>query len=389
MAQSPYLGGLIYGYRYIQSSGTLQSQHDTLNFTGTGVTVTDDSPNGRTNVNITAGSSAINGLVGDVRATGPGTPSATVVGLQTFPISTTAPSLSTNVLTWNGVWYAPAASGGGGSVPTGSGFTHITSGSQDAAASHGTADQVAFTNHAGTDIAWATVGTDITMLASGVANVIQLTGSGGLLSLINGTSLQITGATPVSGTGKIRASKDFSLKYRNSSNASDVNLISCDGSDNINIGTSSGIAAINISANTLQFYAGSGASYFDAPQVVMRGGGHATYTFVSDEATGSIQLFSSSVSVGSGVGVLAVANAGTPPSTNPTGGGILFADSGAGKWRGSSGTITTFGPAEPHCPVCGSDFTTEHESPVYGYLAICLVCLADELGDRPWIRRAK
>jgi hypothetical protein len=82
MPQSPYLGGLIYGYRYIQSNGTLQSQHDTLNFTGTGVTVTDDSPNGRTLVNITAGSSALNGLAGDVKATGPGTPSATVVGLD-------------------------------------------------------------------------------------------------------------------------------------------------------------------------------------------------------------------------------------------------------------------------------------------------------------------
>ena len=101
------------------------------------------------------------------------------------------------------------------------------------------------------------------------------------------------------------------------------------------------------------------------------------------------QLFSESAAFGGGTGVLGVANRSVVPSTNPTGGGILYAEAGAGKWRGSSGTVTTFGPAEPHCDVCGSDFVTEHESDVYGYLSVCLKCMADELGARPWIRRTK
>lgn len=51
------------------------------------------------------------------------------------------------------------------------------------------------------------------------------------------------------------------------------------------------------------------------------------------------------LSVGAGVGVLFIANAGTVPSTNPTGGGILYTEGGALKFRGSSGTITTVGAA--------------------------------------------
>lgn len=89
--------------------------------------------------------------------------------------------------------------------------------------------------------------------------------------------------------------------------------------------------------------------------------------------------------------VMYVGNCATPPAESfaPVGGSLMWVESGATKIRGTSGTTTTVAAAEPHCPVCGADFTTEHESPIHGYLAICLVCLADELGDRPWIRRRK
>lgn len=48
---------------------------------------------------------------------------------------------------------------------------------------------------------------------------------------------------------------------------------------------------------------------------------------------------------GSGLGVVAMANAVTTPSSNPTGGGVLYAEAGALKWRGSSGTVTVVAPA--------------------------------------------
>ena len=44
-------------------------------------------------------------------------------------------------------------------------------------------------------------------------------------------------------------------------------------------------------------------------------------------------------------GVTTIANATTVPSTNPTGGGFLYSEGGALKWRGSSGTVSTIAPA--------------------------------------------
>jgi hypothetical protein len=53
----------------------------------------------------------------------------------------------------------------------------------------------------------------------------------------------------------------------------------------------------------------------------------------------------SSTHFGSGARVIAIENAATVPSANPTGGGILYVESGALKYRGSSGTVTTIANA--------------------------------------------
>jgi hypothetical protein len=50
-------------------------------------------------------------------------------------------------------------------------------------------------------------------------------------------------------------------------------------------------------------------------------------------------------SYGSGTLVMFIANATTAPTTNPTGGGILYVEAGALKYRGSSGTVTTIANA--------------------------------------------
>lgn len=54
---------------------------------------------------------------------------------------------------------------------------------------------------------------------------------------------------------------------------------------------------------------------------------------------------SGSGSYGGGVGVTFIANDSTDPSSNPTGGGILYVSGGALKYRGSSGTVTTIASA--------------------------------------------
>lgn len=50
-------------------------------------------------------------------------------------------------------------------------------------------------------------------------------------------------------------------------------------------------------------------------------------------------------SVGGGTGVIGIANAATAPTINPTGGGVLYVEAGALKFRGSSGTTTTIAAA--------------------------------------------
>jgi hypothetical protein len=48
---------------------------------------------------------------------------------------------------------------------------------------------------------------------------------------------------------------------------------------------------------------------------------------------------------GRGKGVIAIANATVAPSVSPAGGGILYVQDGALKYKGSNGTVTTIAPA--------------------------------------------
>lgn len=65
---------------------------------------------------------------------------------------------------------------------------------------------------------------------------------------------------------------------------------------------------------------------------------------LSIDTNGSVCV-GTTASFGSGQGVVFISNAGVNPSTNPSGGGVLYVDSGVLKYRGSSGTVTTLGNA--------------------------------------------
>lgn len=90
-------------------------------------------------------------------------------------------------------------------------------------------------------------------------------------------------------------------------------------------------------------------------------GSSTEYNVFSVKGNRNVEFFGGAGD-GGGVEIMTIKNAGTTPTSNPSGGGFLYAQSGAGKWRGSSGTITTFGPAEPHCPKCGYDFIHMYEN---------------------------
>jgi len=55
--------------------------------------------------------------------------------------------------------------------------------------------------------------------------------------------------------------------------------------------------------------------------------------------------FTTTDQFGSGVRVLGIANASVVPTTNPSGGGVLYVEAGALKYKGSSGTVTTIAAA--------------------------------------------
>jgi hypothetical protein len=59
----------------------------------------------------------------------------------------------------------------------------------------------------------------------------------------------------------------------------------------------------------------------------------------------NVQFGSATTSFGGGSVVIGIANATTVPTSNPTGGGVLYVEAGALKFRGSSGTITTIANA--------------------------------------------
>jgi len=68
-------------------------------------------------------------------------------------------------------------------------------------------------------------------------------------------------------------------------------------------------------------------------------------TFMTSLGSRNAWFGGATPSVGGGVGVVGISNATTSPTTNPTGGGILYVESGALKYRGSSGTVTTIAAA--------------------------------------------
>lgn len=131
------------------------------------------------------------------------------------------------------------------------------------------------------------------------------------------------------------------------------------GASNLSLKANAGIAVIDA----------TGGWYLERASVIQAVG-----------EAGGIALHANAGSYGGGTKVLFIGNASANPGSNPTGGGILYSDSGAGKWRGSGGTVTTFGPAEPHCPTCGRDYAYEaRHDDADEHLAICWSCMLEEL----------
>jgi hypothetical protein len=131
-------------------------------------------------------------------------------------------------------------------------------------------------------------------------------------------------------------------------------------STGLGIGTSSPVSRLAVSNGTTRVEVSPGSSNVTvqalneartATTELLSAGSILTYwTGAAGSQSERMRLDSSGnlglggTSFGSGVKVFFLANA-TAPSTNPTGGGILYVESGALKFRGSSGTVTTIAAA--------------------------------------------
>jgi hypothetical protein len=108
-----------------------------------------------------------------------------------------------------------------------------------------------------------------------------------------------------------------------------INLLLYNGT-NLSVGDSANVPG----ANTLGAAGG----------VFLRSGPGSAAVSVQQQNLGLRQT-AAAAGFGNGVGVFGIANATTVPTGNPTGGGVLYVENGALKYRGSSGTVTTIAPA--------------------------------------------
>ena len=103
------------------------------------------------------------------------------------------------------------------------------------------------------------------------------------------------------------------------------------------------ITAINAAQiHLIQVLAWGSAAYNDVlPELTFFRDRTPGYVGINDDGNVGI----GTTQFGGGKRVVGIADAGVVPTSNPTGGGILYAEAGALKWRGSSGTVTTIAPA--------------------------------------------
>ncbi len=200
-----------------------------------------------------------------------------------------------------------------------------------------------------------------------------LTLSSGNIDVQSGTAgemrvgAMIVNAASLAGSEKLRVGGQALLTYD-----SDVQLV-LKGS-----GSANGMYMYETDGSTLAVFAGAltGTDQYRV-NAVPSGYGieFLTQSTIRQRMTAAGTAFGAGLDFASGTGVIYITNRTGAPSGTPSGGGVLYSESGAGKWKGTSGTVTTFGPADPHCPVCDRDFSLEWESEKYGHLVVCMFCL--------------
>lgn len=287
-----------------------------------------------------------------------------------------------------GTWAAFGAVGSAIVASTGTGLWHGTTGTLDAAASHGAADQLIGMNHAGTDISWFTAGGSVSVV-SGAVSVLGVDGAGGSAPIhCNALSFD-SSLVPVltqaqAASTSVPQTLAFQCQQPGASASSSAN--GTPGGYSLTLpapvaGGGEGYVEI-IRASGLKLYQGA---YPASPtaftgiwiglepnanpnKFIIVSNGSSTYYgtgdtgtmhFVSGATSGADLasattsgwvFFSQTFSLGGGVGVVQLPRATTSPTTNPsTGNALIFVDAATGALdsiatRNRTGWVEGFGP---------------------------------------------
>jgi hypothetical protein len=213
--------------------------------------------------------------------------------------------------------------------------------------SGGTFLTAALINRIGNDL--RTWGGNVDAGAYGLANLATLSGASGQIVVTGNIGMGATPGAAYSGVAAVTTTPVHDVRCANNSHATLLRLISAP-------------ATAGFYAAILEFDASDGATNatsFNAARIygIFDAGAYTSgrFTIATPTGTGTwhdtLSCINKNIGVntvaefGSGVGVIGIANRATAPTTNPTGGGVLYVESGALKYRGSSGTVTTLANA--------------------------------------------
>lgn len=272
----------------------------------------------------------------------------------------------------------------------------VNNGTQFVRLPKGTALQVLRVNAGATGLEWAASSSGS---SSGTAGTLQVAdGSGGFSATANvsaGTGFVAFGTTP-SGSGALRfpyAATDVLVGAKDLG-GTDREVISRISANQYQIGpTSTSAYSIQHTGANIDFKPGTQfrvqAPSGTQPSLTVSGTGQVKISpnsfdgltvDLNGAGNGANANFFAGPAAGSGEqGIISIGNSSAIPAGTPTGGGYLYAESGALKYKGTSGTVTTVAPADPHCKKCGRDFMHEWTNETYGSLSTCVPCLLDAL----------
>lgn len=164
---------------------------------------------------------------------------------------------------------------------------------------------------------------------SGAADTVQTTNGAGVLqgasNVLAGTGFISIGASPAQ-SGALRLANNSTVMWRNAANNDDLAGVVIDASNNYTLGNGTSATAVLQSATT---------------NIIRHGS--STNTVVTN-SSGNVALCPPTSGLGSfggGIRCIFIGNVTTVPTTNPTGGIILYSDAGVLKWRDTAGTVHT------------------------------------------------